>query len=329
MSPRRRRLRCLPFAVLFLVSCQAHEHRTVSGSGSPQPTGPDLISVELADSPEFAAPRASWDGDNPTLVSLRGREIRASEIGSWFFKTHRQEALASLSKLVGLSIAEQEGDRLGIECPESELRAHREERKKDVEQQAVITYGVGTSPDVLTRARFGMSAASWLDQQAEREKERYLLSRLIRFHEISNDHLELALIVVGTEDQARDVDQRLRDGAEFGPLAHKYSEDPSASQGGRLPPMSRSALPRSVQTELQELKVGERTGILSLVDAFGRRRFQIFKVLNAEAGRAVSYDQVAGEIEAGLQEKPVSAEEWASWYRAMERTYNVQLAPGL
>jgi parvulin-like peptidyl-prolyl isomerase len=267
--------------------------------------------------------------ENPVLAQMDGEEVRASELGRHIFQTHRAEAMASLSKLIGLRIADRESRRLGVRPDESRISQHRADLLRDLEKEAVITFGVGTGPEVLTKARFGMDVESYLARQTDEERERRLLSHLIRYHGRTEERIEVLLIATRSQAVMDEVTDRLGEGADFGRLAERRSEDSSARLGGKLPPLPRVAFETPIADILFGLKVGDRSGVLSVPLPDGTRQYQIFKVVAHHAAEAVAYGDVASSIEADIAARPISKDEWAAWYLAMERLYKVRLSPTL
>jgi hypothetical protein len=237
--------------------------------------------------------------------------------------------MASLSKLIGTRIAETEAQRIGLVVPPEYLAHKRAEHLRELEREAVITYGVGTGPEVLVQSRYRMTLESYLDRLQEESHERYLFSHLIRFYAHHETRIELQLIATRSESIAKEVQARLVEGADFSRLAMRYSEDSSAPNGGRLPPLPRVALEPSVGDAVFGLAVGERSGLLSVVSETGVRQIQILRVVAHLPGQPGTYSEHAAKLAAELDERPISADEWSAWYLAMERLYKVKLSPNL
>ena len=148
------------FAVVafLLASCATHHQGPPRGMSDPSARAParGAIGFERADrertprSAHSAEPRARLPG-NPVVAAYEGREIRAAELGQWFLKTYRREALASLSKLIGLEIVEREAKRVGCSCPPSHLDAKREEIMDLLERDAAVMYGIGPKVERYVR----------------------------------------------------------------------------------------------------------------------------------------------------------------------------------
>jgi hypothetical protein len=286
-------------------------------------------SVVVAPSQPAVIESGSGVARDPVVASYEGREIRASELGAWFLTTHRREALASLSKLIGLEIVEREAARLGLSCPETFLAERRQALLKKLEGDAAVAYGIGTRVDRYLELRFQQSLESHLAMRLEEDRQRWLFSRIIRFDSLRTDQVELAMIVTRDRETAEEVASKLDQGADFGRLAARYSIHESAPQGGRLAPVPREALNPEVARRAFALTEGECTGILEVDDGRGSRQFELLRLVRHRPGRAVTWAEVEDEIEKGLSERPVDAMEWTAWYLRLERLYKVRVSANL
>lgn len=266
---------------------------------------------------------------NPVVASYEGREIRAAELGQWFLKTYRREALASLSKLIGLEIVEREAKRIGLSCPPTHLAAMRREIMDVLERDAAVTYGIGTKVERYVRLKFQQSLADHLAMRLEDARQRWLFSRVIRYEAMRTDRVELAMIVTRDRRAIEEVKARLDQGADFARVAKRYSVHESKQRGGRLPPLPKEALNPAVARRAFAMKVGDRTGILDVDDGRGHRQYEIVRLLNRLPGRDVAWSAVADEIEAGLKDRPVDPMEWTAWYLRLERVYKVRVSSNL
>jgi foldase protein PrsA len=266
---------------------------------------------------------------NPIVASYTGRNIRAAELATYFFAVYREQAFAALSKLVGTEIVDQEARRVGLEVPSGEMAQWRAEILSGLEREAALSYGIGTSAERYVQLRFRQSLAAHLAQRLDQERQRYLFSRIIRYHALGSDQVGVDIIVVRSEARAREIAEKLDQGADFGRLAGTWSIHESRSAGGRLPVLPREALHEAVAARAFELPVGGRSGVLLVEDGAGGRQYEIIRVRERISGRDLPFSEVRAEIEAGLAENPVDVTEWTAWYLRLERLYNVSLATNL
>ncbi len=264
---------------------------------------------------------------DPVVARWDGGEVRASELAAWFFTTHRREAYAALSKLVGLRIVEAEARKLGLRCPEEPLVLARAEVLAGLGRDAAVAYGIGTPPERYVERRFHESLEKHLDRRMEEERERWLFSRIIRYHAILTDQVELQVIVCREQKTAREIEEKLGQGADFGRLAGEHSIHESRGAAGRMPPLPREALSPAVSAAVLGLGDGARSGVLTIDAGGGATQYEIVRLLRRLPGRAgAAYAEVREEIERGLRERPVDAFEWQAWFLRLERLYNVDVS---
>jgi len=133
----------------------------------------------------------------------------------------------------------------------------------------------------------------------EKNKDRYV--------EPEKRHASHILIQVGKDDaaarkRAEDVLAQARAGKDFAALAKQYSQDPgSASKGGDLGWADRNQFVKPFSDALFSMKVGEITGPVKT--EFG---YHIIKLDEIQPGKAKSFDEVRGELEAELKRNAAS-----------------------
>ena len=266
---------------------------------------------------------------NPVVASYTGRAIRASELAAYFFEVYREQAFAALSKLIGTEIVDREARRVGLVLPSDKPDEWRAEILTRLEREAALTYGIGTSAERYVELRYRQSLGAHLDQRLEQERQRFLFSRIIRYHALQSDQVGVDIIVVRSEARAREIAEKLDQGADFGRLAQTWSIHESSKNGGRLPILPREALHVAVATRAFELPLGGRSGVLLVDDGAGGRQYEIIRVRERVSGRDLPFSEVRAEIEAGLEVRAVDVTEWTAWYLRLEKLYNVSLATNL
>ncbi|MFC1820649.1 peptidylprolyl isomerase [Thermodesulfobacteriota bacterium] len=93
------------------------------------------------------------------------------------------------------------------------------------------------------------------------------------------------------------IQQKLRDGQNFGDLARRFSEGPSRSNGGDLGYFKRGQMVPPFEKAAFALKPGEISG--KVVTQFG---YHLIKVIDKKAGGAVSYKEAKEKISGHLKE---------------------------
>jgi hypothetical protein len=271
-------------------------------------------------------------GGGSVVARVGQSEITAEELAREMFKgsspmapgtTLRQAAFATLNRLVIREIVGQESKRIGLAPPPEWIASEAKRALEDLKMQALTSYGAGTTPERFLEVEMKQSLAEWQRQRDVEAAERWLLSRIIRFHGIQADRVEIQLIALDDEKTAREVAAKLDQGADFAQLAVTYSRHPSGKAGGRLPPLARESLNPAVGDRAFALEPGARTNILSVDDGLGKRQFELVKLIRRLPGRKVTWAEVAAEVEEGLVKEPVSQDEFIAWNLRLERLYGV------
>jgi hypothetical protein len=136
------------------------------------------------------------------------------------------EALAGvLSRQISAIIFEEQAERMGLELDPAEVDAARDELEQG---------GDGIPADLLDEyaTRF---ATSQLVQQHVVSEQWWTDEDVERYHELTGEQICVRHILVESVDEAEEVLDELRDGADFGELAEERSIDQgSAASGGDL-----------------------------------------------------------------------------------------------
>lgn len=110
--------------------------------------------------------------------------------------------------------------------------------------------------------------------------------------------LRASHIQVDTEAEAKEILQKLKEGAEFGQLARQYSKDPSKERGGDIGYFTKGQLMPEIEEACFKLEVGQVSGIVKT--QFG---YHILMVTDKKEPRAVELTEVKGAIEKELKDK--------------------------
>jgi peptidyl-prolyl cis-trans isomerase C len=111
-----------------------------------------------------------------------------------------------------------------------------------------------------------------------------------------------AHILVGTEDEAKEVKEVLDDGADFGATAREFSIGPSGPRGGGLGWFGEGAMVSEFEAAVKRLKKGEIS--IPVQTQFG---WHVIKLMDIRPTKAPSLDAVKGELEGQIRMNAVSA----------------------
>lgn len=108
--------------------------------------------------------------------------------------------------------------------------------------------------------------------------------------------LRVSHILVDTQEQAKEILQKLKEGADFAQLAKQYSKDPSKERGGDIGYFSRGQLIPEFEDACFGLEVGEISDVVKT--QFG---YHIIKLTERIESRARELSEVTKDIEKDLK----------------------------
>jgi PPIC-type peptidyl-prolyl cis-trans isomerase-like protein len=273
--------------------------------------GPDFL--------EFSRP------DDRVVARVGGETLRKSQAFDYLLRTYPDKVRASIAVMLGNRVLAAECDRWGIRIGAREIETWWSEQERQLERQAKLDLGPNATLEDFVRQRIGQELSEYREVARDRERAKRLLSRLVRFHQIRSDRIELRIVSVTDRDGALQIRKWLKEGAEFAAVARRYSVHPSAENGGRLPPIWRGALHPELDEVAFGLAEGETGPVVHVRDAAGRDRYQIARVLRRLPGREVSWGEVEAQVLASLEKEPLSPDEWTLWQIRVDRLVEVEL----
>lgn len=110
--------------------------------------------------------------------------------------------------------------------------------------------------------------------------------------------LRASHIQVDTEAEAKEISQKLKDGAEFNQLAKQYSKDPSKERGGDIGYFVKGQLMPEIEEPCFKLEVGQVSDITKT-----QLGYHIVKLTDKREPRAVELSEVKGAIEKELKDR--------------------------
>jgi peptidyl-prolyl cis-trans isomerase SurA len=109
---------------------------------------------------------------------------------------------------------------------------------------------------------------------------------------------------------------RLKKGEDFAELARKFSQDPSATQGGDLGMFVLEEIEPALQKVISVLKPGEFSSVIQSPNGW-----QIIKLIDIKGAKEVSFDEVRGRIQEQLFQEEVD-QRFAQWLQKIkDRSY--------
>ncbi len=223
---------------------------------------------------------ASLQQQENVLAVVNGEPIAERDLKYSLEIAHRREDLSSakelnlsqfIQKLIDDKLVIQEARRMGAEdYPEI--------------QQAVQAYIVRESVVRL------------YDEEIVR-KVTVTEEEINNYYKKNYDRLSLGIIEAGSEENAQEIIEQLKNGADFKELARKYSTHPSQKDGGEVI-LRRNALSPPIEKTVSNLKPGEFSDVLKI-----QNKYYIIKFIGSEEAPDSELASVRGSIERAIRKQ--------------------------
>lgn len=316
------------------VSCQAPTERSSSaldggmqGTGTPAvPEEPSTQMPELAvgvqgkaKSEADSGPGANADvAPDTTIAYVAGEPIDVRELLAHWMHRDSRRVYDFADRLVTSRLALAEAQRLGITL-EPKLVDDRV-----VEARARYAESLGGNledVDLYLLGELGLDPTRYFELFRDETVQQLLSERAVRAWTLSKDRADVAVIVVATPGDAALVTDRLNAGEPFAQVAAEASLDPSAAEGGLLPPVIKSEL--SALSRLAfNTAVGEWGGP---VEEQGKQIF--IQTLGFPVTLQGNWQAIGDTVKADLEARPVEDPEYWQWRSAMGRRYEIDMRP--
>lgn len=116
----------------------------------------------------------------------------------------------------------------------------------------------------------------------------------------SGEEVRVRQILVNDETIARDIQQKLKAGANFGELSAEFSRAPNAKRGGEIGYVSRGEVPKMFEDQIFRLQPGQVSEIIGTDSSF-----HIFKVEERRPAGMLDLQAAAPVIHARLREERI------------------------
>lgn len=274
---------------------------------------------------------ARIDGDRITLGEFEAELSRYGDLLKAGKKESDREKIRKslLDRMINDTTLELEADRLGIKVTQRAL----EEKIKEL----LGAYDEARLGIVL--AEKNISFDTWKENLARRIKiesliEREVYSRVeasedeIRKYYDKNfesfvwpERVRVRQIMARDETMAEQARKKLLKDDDFAKIAKEISQSPDAVDGGDLGFVSRGQLPPELEAVVFELKKGEISEVVKSI--YG---FHIFKVLEVEKSRPMTYEEASERIRKILI-APKREEAFKNWLSKLKERMSVTVYP--
>ena len=266
-----------------------------------------------------AASRAAANG--LTIAKVAGSDVDVSELLALWLHQDSLQVLESLDHIVLGRLVLAESNRLGIKVdPDKSEKAYQQ--AVDAIEKTLAQKRPGITLDRYVDEALGLDPVKYREYLRDESLRGLLAERVVRAWVLGNEHAEIRVIVVRSDDDSRKVGESLAAGESFEDVAKKLSADPSAKDGGKVPPVVRGETPISRLAFATD--VGKVGG-----PSYEKGSWLYVFVESKPAPIGGGWDEVAAAVEKSLVERPVAELEVSQWKPAMVARYGVDVSPFL
>ncbi len=292
------------------------------GLGGPVAAGDEVVDASALG---VAPGRAALGGD-PVLAVVDGDEVRADDLLPFLFLTRTEHVFAALEQEVRRRLVAKEAASLGVTVPRPTVDEKVRQVLKAQDDDFRLQAGPDRSFEEYIRDRYGVDPAVYrrcVEQQVVHE---LMLARVVRYDLRRQERLQVRILVVDDVAVARDVLDKLAEGANFAALAKQVSVDRSAARGGLFPPVGVDC-PHPLLAGARDLAEKEIAEI-STVERGGTRLFRVLKLEKRFPPDPRPFAEQAAEVEAELEERPLDPFEALEWDRRARERHRIEVRMG-
>lgn len=293
---------------------------TVAGATTPaEAPKPAAATAPKNDEPGNAPSGKSQEG--LTIAKVAGSAVDVSELLALWLHQDSLQVLESLDHIVLGRLVLAESSRLGVQVAQ--------EKGDQAYQKAVDTI-----EKTLTQKRPGITLDRYVDEALGLDPVRYreylrdesmrglLAERVVRAWVLGSEHADIRVIVVRSDEDSRKVGEAIAAGEAFADVARRLSADPSAKDGGQVPPVVRGETPISKLAFATD--VGKVGG-----PQYEKGSWLYVLVESKSQAMPGDWQDLGAAVEKSLEERPVADLEVSQWKPAMVARYGVDVSPFL
>lgn len=252
-----------------------------------------------------ACGRGEGDGKSPVVLQVNERAYTAADVEREIAQEFR-----SASPQVQQFLAGKEGQKQFLErLVRRELLLQEAEKRKLGDRPEVVDPVAALRRDLMTRALLQEEIGNKVKVE-EKDAQDYFKAHPDEF---SGDQIRVRHILVRTEDEAKQVLDRLAKNERFEDLAKALSQDSAtAAKGGDLDYLKREQLFPEFARAAFELKAGEVSGVVRT--PFG---YHIIKLVDRKKGSPLKYEQIKDQLQRRLLEER-RTQRFQQWMKDLE-----------
>ena len=252
--------------------------------------------------PSILLPDAS--ATDAEVARIGDTVLRQSQAFARLLSADPKLALSAVDLLVFDVLIARHAEEFDIRVPNERVRALADAEETKLREQVQQELGAKVTFDDYVWRIFGMRLDDWRKSTELRTAQRLYQGYVIRYLALREDRVVVRYIANKDEKVLRDAADKVRQGADFGTLALRVSEDPLRRDGGLLP-----AFGRGFPHPVAKVAIGMQPGALS--DVFAEmvgeeQRWYLVYCLDRLAGRDAAFLDVQQEIDEELEKRPLT-----------------------
>lgn len=256
--------------------------------------------------------------------------LRQSHAYARLLSAHPKLALDAVDLLVFDVLVARHAQQHGIAVDPARVETLAAAEEQDVRQRVREEFGAGMDLERYVWRLFGMREADWRSVLRLRTAQRLYQGYVLRYLALREDRIQVRFLVHQDEKVVQEVVAKVRQGADFGTLALRHSEDPSRREGGLLPAFGRGSQHPAAAVAFT-LQRGEVSTPFRARWGDEERWFAVY-CLERLPGRDVPFATVRDEIDAELATRAISPIETTAyllrWRGELDAQPAKQVAPG-
>jgi hypothetical protein len=307
----------LPLLLVGFIACAPARVGTERGvePPPPRPAAPDAAEGKTTAAPDV---RIS-PSDDDVLVVVDGQAVRKTHLADFFVRFQRDRTREALTQIVDTLLVTAEGDREGVAVPPGKLEEAVEQTIESRRQELRKRSGGEVAWATYLKRTLGLEPEAYEAEVRHLLEVSMRLDRLIRLGQTRTERLDVRVIVVLEEDEARDVTRKLRGGADVVTLAREVSLAPLVAP----PPIPVDELPEGLRQHLTALEPGQVSDPYRL-EQDGREVWQVYRLVRRIEARDAPWSELAAEIEKGLERRPREPWEYEEWSRRARARHRIE-----
>ena len=298
---------------------QTAEPETVANETKPAATDSVPVSEKVATpavAKESPALPATTEPTDMVLATVGGKPIRASDLLQHWMTRESRQVWEYFYSLMDERYAELEAERMGITLDAAIVDAAVIDVRMVIEEK-IEEAQPGVGFDRYIQSQYNMTPENYVAGIRRNQVRGLLLERVVRTWLLTQEHAELRVIIVTTEELGAKVQEALDAGRDFSEVASELSEDTTRESGGLMPPIVRSE-----QLLLSSIAFGNEVGGVTGPIEDNTRLIWV-ETTGFPKPLAGTWSVIEPVVTASLKERELNEYEFLQWKSFIEINYDV------